>query len=149
MLDMLILAARVALPSSYPDVRNFWLGSIGIRKDGILVSAKNGAAISGNSIENYQLLPKSHAEGRLVRKLGYYSTVYVARVKRRDYTFGMSRPCEMCRVLLTAKKVEKVYYTIDEFHYGIWYPSSDTDKIIETSNKNNLISFLKKRNIIK
>jgi tRNA(Arg) A34 adenosine deaminase TadA len=131
MLDLLYQAAQIALPSIENDYRDFWLGCIGIREDGVMVSAKNGAASFQAAIKSYHLLPTSHAEGRVLRKLGGGGTVYVARVSKKDGSLVMARPCSMCQIKLRAAKVNKVYYTINNNEYGIWYPDSDTDKIIK------------------
>jgi len=126
--ELLSLAAQVGLPVDANDPRNFWIGCIGIRRDGTLVSGKNGAVFS-TTVENYQLLPGSHAEGRVLRKLGHGGTLYVGRVSRKDGTLAMSKPCPMCSVRLASFKVEKAYYTIDQFHYGVFYPKTGRDKI--------------------
>jgi tRNA(Arg) A34 adenosine deaminase TadA len=126
--DMLALAAQVGLPSDHSDLRGFWIGCVGIRKDGVLVSSKNGAVFS-TSIENYQLIPSSHAEGRVLRKVGYGATLFVGRVSRKDGILAMARPCAMCSVRLSSFKVEKAYYTIDPFHYGVFYPRTGKDRI--------------------
>jgi len=131
MLDLLYQAAQIALPSIENDYRDFWLGCIGIREDGVMVSAKNGAASFRTAIKSYHLLPTSHAEGRVLRKLGGGGIVYVARVSKKDGSLVMARPCSMCQIKLRAAKVNKVYYTINNNEYGIWYPDSDTDKIIK------------------
>lgn len=131
MLPLLISASQVAVPNDGMDKRNFWLGAIGIRHDGVSVSSKNGASAFSVSVETYHLTPNSHAEGRVLRKLGKYGIVYVARVLRQDRSLAMARPCSMCQIRLRAYNVRKVYYTIDNNHYGIWYPDKDVDKIIE------------------
>lgn len=131
MLNLLRQAALIALPSSDIDQRSFWLGCIGIREDGVMVSAKNGAVEFHNTIENYQLVPSSHAEGRVLRKLGKGGVIFVARVSRKDGSLAMARPCGMCQVRLKSFKVRKVYYTINDKQYGVWYPDSDTDKIFK------------------
>ena len=129
MLSLLRQAALIALPTSDNDPRAFWLGCIGIREDGAMVSSKNGAVEFHHTIENYQLVPSSHAEGRVLRKLGKGGIMFVARVSRKDGSLAMARPCGMCQVRLRSFKVKKVFYTINEEQYGIWYPDSDTDKI--------------------
>lgn len=127
---MLIQAAKVALPTSDNDKRNFWLGCIGLRDDGATVSSRNGAAEFSSTIENYQLMPNSHAEGRVLRKLGKRGILYVARVSRKDRSLAMSQPCGMCQVRIRGFDVRKVYYTINENQYGIWLPSSDSYRIV-------------------
>lgn len=131
MLPILLSAAEMAVPHFDQDRRNFWLGAIGIRADGATVSSRNGAVSYSASVETYHLNPNSHAEGRLLRKLGKGGIVYVARVFRKDRTLAMARPCGMCQTRLKAFGVKKVFYTIDDHHYGIWYPDKDKDKIVE------------------
>jgi len=131
MLPLLLSAAELAVPHFNKDPRNFWLGAVGLREDGASVYSRNGAVSYSASVEAYHLTPNSHAEGRLLRKLGKNGIVYVARVFRKDRTLAMARPCGMCQTRLRAFNVEKVYYTIDNNHYGIWYPKKDKDKIIE------------------
>lgn len=128
-MDMLIRAAKIALPT-YNDSRAFWLGCVGIREDGAVVASKNGAVKFSTSIENYQLMPSSHAEGRVLRKLGRNGIVFVARVSKRDHSLAMSKPCAMCSVRLRAAKVKRVYYTINSEYYGIWNPKDDSDRVV-------------------
>jgi tRNA(Arg) A34 adenosine deaminase TadA len=130
MLEMLRLAAKVAMPTNDIDRRNFLLGCIGIRKDGVLVSAKNGATEYYDTVPYYHLIPNSHAEGRVLRKLGSGGLLYVARVSKKDYcSLAMARPCDMCAVRIKAARVKKVYYSINEECYGLWSPQEDTDRI--------------------
>lgn len=129
MIHLLLQAAQIALPSIDKDYRDFWLGCIGIREDGVTVSAKNGAASFRTTIKSYQLLPTSHAEGRVLRKLGKGGIIFVARVSKKDNSLAMARPCGMCQTKIRAAKACKVYYTINNDTYGIWIPNSDTDKI--------------------
>lgn len=46
-----------------------------------------------------------------------YSTIYVARI-RKDGTFAMAKPCELCDELLSRFKVKRVFYTVDETTFG-------------------------------
>lgn len=119
--DTLKQAAKIALPNDIAlDKRGFWLGCIGIRNDGTIVSAKNGASQFSDSVKKYQLIPNSHAEGRLLRKIGKYGTIFVSRVSKKDMTMAMAKPCEMCQVRIKSMNAHKVYYTISDFQYGIW-----------------------------
>lgn len=129
MLNLLHQAAQIALPSTDRDHRDYWLGCVGVREDGTTVASKNGAVEFRTSVKSYQLLPTSHAEGRVLRKLGKGGTIFVARVSKKDRSLVMARPCGICQVRLRSFKVLKVYYTINDNQYGIWYPHSDTDKI--------------------
>lgn len=125
MLRMLQMAAGVALPSNENDQRNFWLGCVGIREDGAIVSSRNGAADFSNTVKNNQLIPLSHAEGRCLRKLGKHGEIYVARVSRQDQSLKLAKPCGMCRTRIRAAQVKKVYYTINDREYGLWLPITD------------------------
>lgn len=129
MIHMLRYAAKLAIPNSINDYRNFWLGAVGVREDGAIVTSKNGAVECSTSVEKYYRNPRSHAEGRLLRKLGKGGTVYVARVSRKDYSFAMARPCLHCQVLLQSYKVDKVFYSINENQYGIWLPQKNIDRV--------------------
>lgn len=126
--NMLMRAAEVALPTNY-DNRSFWLGCVGIRDDGAVVVAKNGAVKFSTSIENYQLIPSSHAEGRVIRKLGSNGIVFVARVSKKDHSLSMARCCPMCETRLRSAKVKKVYYTINAEYYGLFNLKEDNDRV--------------------
>ncbi len=126
--EMFQLASKVSLPTDLHDPRNFWLGCVGIRDDGKIVSAKNGSVFSTETT-NYQHMPNSHAEGRVLRKLGKGGTLFVSRVYKIGMDYAMSRPCPMCQTRIRAFNVKKVYYTINAEQYGVWSPSLDTDKV--------------------
>jgi tRNA(Arg) A34 adenosine deaminase TadA len=128
MIDYFTMAANVALPTTDNDPRNFWIAAIGIREDGTIVSAKNGA-VQSTDTKNYQFIPESHAEGRALRKLGKGGILYVARVAKFNRHFAMSRPCQMCAIRIKAYNVKKVYYTINENQYGVWTPGTDYDRV--------------------
>lgn len=125
MLPLLIEAARIALPNDDNDSRGFWLGCIGIREDGTQVKSKNGSVQFSNTVQYYQLVPSSHAEGRVLRKLGKNGVLYVARVAKKDGKLAMAMPCKMCAIRIASFKVNKVYYTINEYQYGIWHVDDD------------------------
>lgn len=134
MLKELIQAGEISLPTIDNDRREFWLGCVGIRKDGAVVTAKNGPvnlALPDDKLTTNDLvrrnffLPESHAEGRVLRKLGHGGIIYVARIGKQNKTFGPSEPCKMCKVRIASQLVEKVYYTISDSKYGIWYVKKD------------------------
>ncbi len=133
MLNMLNLAAEIALPTNDNDKRNFYLGCVGLRQDGVLVSSKNGASEFSASVKQYQLLPNAHAEGRVLRKLGKGGIMFVARVAKKDDKLAMAFPCSMCQVRIRGMKIEKVYYSINENQYGIWCVEKNTHKVISCS----------------
>lgn len=130
MLEILKQAGQISLPTIPDDPRNFWIGCIGIRQDGVRVTSKNGAVYSSD-VDNYQLMPLSHAEGRVLRKLGKGGVVYVARIAKKERKLAMARPCGMCQTRLRALEVERVYYTINHNQYGIWFPKDDQDKVYD------------------
>lgn len=139
MLKKLVEAAGVAMPSVVNDRREFWLGCIGIRKDGAIVSSKNGPVnlslpqdkfVKKTSRRNI-FYPTSHAEGRVLRKLGYGGILYVARVSRLTGGYTIAKPCEMCATRIKSKRVEKVYYTISNKQYGVWHVKKDIHVIHE------------------
>ena len=123
------MAAGVSLPTVPNDPRGFWIGAVGIRNDGTIVTSRNGAVEFQSSVQNHQLMPHSHAEGRCLRKLGKHGTIYVARVSKQDHSLKLAKPCGMCRTLLRSAKVEQVYYSIDNHSYGLWLPHDDITKI--------------------
>jgi|SRR5271166_321315 len=91
--------------------RSFLLGSIGLRKDGALVSAIN----SISQTPNRQL----HSEYRLSRKLDKGSIVFVARVRLLNGEFAEAKPCFSCEKALRNKGVKRVFYTISHNEYGV------------------------------
>lgn len=106
--DYLNLAALFAV-SSAPDIRNFRLGAVGERNDGVRVFARNGSGIVPT--------PDAHAEARILRKLDVDATVYVARILRNNQ-WALAKPCQPCQKRLAAKGVSRVYYTIAPGEYG-------------------------------
>lgn len=95
------LAAQVSRLKD--DDRTYFLGAVGIRKDGVIVCAANG-----NPKEPE---PEHHAEARLLRKLGKCGIVFVARTLA-DGTWAMARPCVHCRIRLYNFETQRIYYTV-------------------------------------
>lgn len=125
------LAAKVATPEHLEnDPRNFWLGAVGVRWDQKIVTAKNGA-VHSTAVDDYQRVSLAHAEARLCRKLGKRGLVFVSRVARKDKSLVMARPCTGCQPILKAHGVKRVYYSINNFQYGVWNPLTDKDIIYE------------------
>jgi cytidine deaminase len=109
---MLCLAASKACEShSRRDNRSFLLGAVGLRKDGVLVTARNIAATD--------VTPEAHAEARLCRKMTHDSIVWVARVGRADSSWALARPCDSCRRRMKSAGVRKVVYTIAPNEWGV------------------------------
>jgi len=110
---MLTAAAEVAIQNKGNkfDNRTFLLGAVGVRNDGVIVSSRNIAA------PDYA--PDHHAETRLARKLTPNSTVWVARIARRDGSWALARPCTGCEMRLKQSGVKRVVYTIAPNEWGI------------------------------
>lgn len=98
-----MLASALRLAPGGDRTRRWRLGAVGVRADGVIVQARNGAAIGPT--------PAAHAEGRLAAKLTPGSVVFVARVLRKDGTAALAKPCKSCQALLKAAGVVRVYYT--------------------------------------
>lgn len=136
---MIKLAGKVALPADDNDHRSFWLGCIGVRNDGVMVSSRNGTIknmFSKNTVHvESDKSCEYHAEGRALRKMDRGGVLYVARISRKDNSFVMSRPCPLCQAKIKAKKIKKVYYSINNNQYGVWFVEQDRDKVY-TINSN-------------
>lgn len=91
------------------DDRVYKHGAVGIRKDGAMVTARNGNPKEPD--------PYHHCERRLVRKLDKGSRVYLAR-SLADGTWANSKPCYSCEVALVSAGVRKIFYTIGPQEYG-------------------------------
>jgi cytidine deaminase len=108
---MLTMAAEVAKDKSEKfDNRSFYLGAVGLRNDGVLVTAKNIAATN--------VVLTHHAETRVVRKLTPGSVVWVARVLRSTGEWTLARPCGSCQNRMKTAGVKKVIYTIAPNEWG-------------------------------
>lgn len=129
--DLLYQASCLAFPKKHTDERFFWIGAVGVRNDGAIVKSTN-IAVNMSFKRNkdfFEKVPNTHAEGRVLRKLGTDGIIYVARVSREDGKLVMARPCKMCANRCFGRNVKKVFYTIDESHYGIFFPKSQKDTI--------------------
>ena len=107
---MLRLAATIAQKTT-DKRRNFLLGAIAIRSDGVLVSASN--------LPVRQKTPEAHAEYRVSRKLDVGATVYVARKNRRGGGLGFAKPCLRCESAMRNKGVKRCFYTINNTKFGV------------------------------
>ena len=121
MLELLRLAGQVALPTNVKmDMRQFWVGVIGIRRDNVLVSAKNGSAQATDFLAYKNGFPPAHAEARCCRKMDNGGVIYVARVAKGTRLLALARPCVFCVRVLRSKDIRRVYYTISNEEYGVW-----------------------------
>lgn len=105
MLHHLKLAAEVA-DLTVDTERKAFVGAVAIRRDGVIVSSRNGGVKLGGARS-----PSTHAEARVLRKAGKGFILYVARVKR-DGSLALAKPCHTCYPYLISRGVEAVYYTI-------------------------------------
>ncbi len=108
---MLAEAATAAIRSK--DIRTFLLGAVGLRADGVFVSSRNIPAPETTFERSH------HAETRLARKLTPGSTVWVARVARRDGSWAMAKPCRGCERRLRIAGVSRIVYTIGPNEWGV------------------------------
>ncbi len=115
MLDLIEVAAKVA-DLSADRHRKAFVGAVAIRRDGVLVYSRNGL-----TIRPHGTYPMAHAERRVLRKSGYGSSVYVARVNR-DGTLALAKPCDRCMPALRAMGVVMVYYSINPNEWGACKP---------------------------
>src|SRR5665213_95640 len=98
MLDLIEVAAKVA-DLSVDKQRKAFIGAVAVRRDGVLVYSRNGITIRPSGT-----YPLAHAERRVLRKSGYGSSVYVARVNR-DGNLAMAKPCNRCMPALRSMGV--------------------------------------------
>ena len=70
------IAKKIALARE--DERDFLLGAVGIRNDGIIVGSCNGSVVM-NLADRRGYFAKCHAEFRLCRKLDKRSIVFMAQ----------------------------------------------------------------------
>jgi len=134
MKEYLYLAAKIARPTNENERRrNYYLGCVGIRKDGTIVSSKNGAIVNSTPIpidtKRYLCIASSHAEGRVLQKLGKHGVLFVSRISKHEEQLLMARPCGMCRTKIKALSVKKVYYSINDDQYGVWFPDLNLDRV--------------------
>lgn len=133
MLDMLKLAGKIAVPINDLDKRSFLLGCIGVRKDGAFVSSRNGSIqhmfSNSRSPTDNEKNCSYHAEGRTLRKMDRGGVLYVTRISRKDGSYVMARPCALCQAKIRAQKIKKVYYSINNTQYGVYYVNEDRDKV--------------------
>ncbi len=113
--DILHSAALIASRGAIE--RTFRLGAVGIRADGKIVKSVNGSTPSFNAPHSKANEPSIHAEYKLCRKLTAYSKVYVARIDRSG-NWAMAKPCQGCMLMLQAKGIKRIFYTISPNEYG-------------------------------
>lgn len=110
---MLAMAARSAVVGrGRPgERRQFIIGAVGVRNDGVLVESRNVCAPIP--------APEHHAETRLARKLTPGSAVWIARVSKVDGSWAMAKPCPNCERRLRSAGVDRIVYTIGPSEWGV------------------------------
>jgi tRNA(Arg) A34 adenosine deaminase TadA len=118
-------AAQLSLDSDVKyKVRKACVGAVGFRTDGTIVHACSGG-------DQKNISPPSHAEARLLRKIDKYAPViYVARIRRDTKELALARPCVTCMPRLKSMKIGVVYYSINDYEYGM----IDFSRFIEKEN---------------
>ena len=89
---MFALARKVAMPR---DKRNHWVGCVGRRRDGVLVTSRN--------LPCTHKCPAAHAEMRVLRKGAV--EIWVVRISRATGAYLDSEPCLLCKQKLRGVKV--------------------------------------------
>lgn len=126
-MHFLMLAIKAAMPTSENDLRNYYLGCVGLRKDRTIIFSQNGAFVYSSPIEmqKYKKLSSAHAECRALRKMDKGGELFVARIRKLDKSIAMAMPCQMCQVKIKAAGIKRVFFTINQHQYGVWSVSSD------------------------
>ena len=101
-------AARLAARDR--DGRSYFVGAVGLRRDGARVAARNGHARFPE--------PAAHAEARLCQKLDVGATVWVARMTSGG-RWALAKPCPHCEVTLRRRGVARVVYTTGPDSYEV------------------------------
>lgn len=115
---MRLLNSAIKIAGQCKNKKEFYLGCVAKRNDGAIVSSVNHS-FSGQRVFMH------HAESRVLRKCDYGSILYVARVYKDRKTIANAMPCSHCQHFIRNMGVKKVYYTIDQNTFGVWYPEKD------------------------
>ena len=117
MIDLLEMAFNVACCDD--DLhKQFFVACASRRNDGAIVISTNGSTRTNR-------VSASHAEARALNKSDHGSVLYVARALRDKKTPALAKPCATCQAIIRNKRVQKVFFTVDEEHYGIWNVARD------------------------
>lgn len=117
------MAKKLAVTSEYGNFRHGAVliggGSailgIGVNNEKYCsIGAKYRAEHKGHSTYHAEI----HAILNLSRDVTKGATIYVARTSKKDGTYRMSKPCDMCHAVLEERGVKQVIYSIDETNYG-------------------------------
>ncbi len=103
MLDEFKTAMEVATRRN--DARNFRIGCVIRRRDGVLVMSANGPCNNK--------MPSAHAEARCSKKATPGSIAYVVRVLKNG-KLALAKPCIPCQIRLRSVGVTRVFFSIEE-----------------------------------
>lgn len=101
------LAAQVSRLKD--DQRTYFHGAVGLRRDGVLVAACNGAPKFP--------CPEHHCEFRITRKLGKGGVIFLVRTLA-DGTWADSTPCTHCENRMFQKRVSRCYFSVGAGSYS-------------------------------
>jgi hypothetical protein len=108
--DFDILMRTAGIASKRRDLRSFLVGATGLRSDGAMVHAYNGAAPDKCA--------HIHAEARLCAKLDVGATVWVARATK-DGSLALAKPCANCERIMRRKGVKRVIFSTGPDSYEV------------------------------
>ena len=108
---MKLLDEAAKLAFSGDKRKHHLLAAVAKRKDGAIVSSRNGMTQVPR--------PSAHAEARVLKKAGHGATLYVAKVQKKSGEWGLAKPCKNCMTLIRNMKVKRVFYTIAPQEYGV------------------------------
>ena len=97
-------AVRAALRA--PIDQRYMVGAAGLRVDGAIVHAHNTS--------RGLVSPDTHAEARLLRRLGQDAPIVVVARWMRSGRLGLAAPCRGCVARLRARGVRIVWFTTDD-----------------------------------
>lgn len=125
-------AARVAIKNhEYDDKVSYRLAALLVR-GGKIVSIGYNSSTTNSFVEHYTdsvlgsgrgYLISTHAEMSAVLQVRSKidltgSKIYVARLKADD-SFGLAKPCIICRKILYSYGIKRAIYSIEENNYGV------------------------------
>lgn len=69
-----------------------------------------------------------HAEVAALRNAPRASNgvLYTARIGR-SHNVGLAKPCQDCQTAIIEANIKRVFYTINNNEYGVWYPRRDNE----------------------
>lgn len=84
--------------------------------------------ISDRVYAGYRKRCCTHSESRLVKNHDCKKLI-VIRTRKAAPQLLLAKPCPLCQTFLKNKKIQTVYYSIDNDTYGIYYPQKNQNII--------------------